>query len=619
MAASSSAPILNLQNLSYTLGGRPLLEQADLTLSAGERLCLVGRNGSGKSTLLRLAAGELVSDGGTRFVQPGLKVHYLPQEPDLSRWETALDYVMADLSETAAYRARGMLKELGLRGDERCGDLSGGEARRAALARALASEPDLLLLDEPTNHLDLDCIAWLERELLASGAAMALISHDRRFLETLCESVVWLEQGRTRRVEMNFSRFEAWRDEQLELEERAAHKLDRQISREEDWMRYGVTARRKRNVRRVAELQGLRDRKRDLASRNRGTLRMEAAEAANTSRLLIDAEQLGWRWNADQPPLIEQLDLKLCRGERLGICGPNGVGKTTLLRLLTGQQAPQQGSVRLSPSLQMVTLDQHRSLLGHPREGARTVADILTDGHGDMVRIGNETRHVIGYMKDFLFRPEQARTPVSQLSGGERGRLALARALARPSNLLVLDEPTNDLDLETLDLLQELLADYQGTVLLVSHDRDFLDRLATSTLVAEGDGKWTEYAGGYSDMCRLRDQQADAQTARAGQRTGQTVSRSKNTQEPAAGTPSKTSARMSYRDRLLLESLPAKIAALEKDVAVCRKALEDPELYGRDPARFTKVTELLQKLETELGQHEEKWLELETLRESLEG
>lgn len=615
--AVMSAPILNLQGVSYTLGGRPLLESADLSLTPGERICLVGRNGSGKSTLLRIAAGELLPDDGVRFVQPGVKLHYLPQEPDLSQWKTTEAYVMDGLAETARYRARGMLVELGLTGHEKCDSLSGGEARRAALARALASEADLLLLDEPTNHLDLPCIAWLERELLASGAAMVIISHDRRFLETLCQSVVWLEQGRTRRLEANFSRFETWRDEQLELEERAAHKLDRQIAREEDWMRYGVTARRKRNVRRVAELQTLRSERSDLAGRRRGALKLEASEAANTSRIIAEAENLSWRWPERQ--LIDDLSLKLCRGDRLGLCGPNGAGKTTLLRLLTGQLAPQEGSVRLSPSLQMVTLDQQRSAL----DGDRTVADILTDGHGETVQVANGKRHVIGYMKDFLFRPEQARTPVSHLSGGERGRLALACALARPSNLLVLDEPTNDLDLETLDLLQDMLGDYPGTVLLVSHDRDFLDRLASSVLLAEGEGKWTEYAGGYSDMLVQRGGKAPS----ARESTRETTARARNSSSNvfsgvSSGSQSLNAPqplkKLSYKDQRELDGLPAKMAKLSKDVDVCRKALQDPELYARDPDRFNKVTGLLEKLESDLAIHEERWLELETMREELE-
>ncbi len=600
-----SAPILNLQNISYTLGGRPLLDGATLSVLPGERLCLVGRNGSGKSTLLRIAAGELEQDDGERFLQPGLKVHYLPQEPDLSGWDTVFDYVTAELDETAHYRARAMLSELGMDGREKCASLSGGEARRSALARALATEPDLLLLDEPTNHLDLPCIAWLERELLASGAGMIIISHDRRFLETLCKAVIWLDQGGTQRLDASFAHFESWRDEQIELAERAAHKLDRQIAREEDWMRYGVTARRKRNVRRVAELAALRAERRDLASRQRGSLKLEASETENTSKIVMAAEGVGWAY--PERPLIRDLTLKVTRGDRLGICGANGAGKTTLLRLLTGEMTPQAGEIRRSPSIQMVTLDQQRSAL----DGDQSVASFLTDGHGEMVQVGTEKRHVIGYMKDFLFRPEQARTPVSHLSGGERGRLALAAALARPSNLLVLDEPTNDLDLETLDMLQDMLGDYAGTVLLVSHDRDFLDRLATSTLVAEGDGSWIEYAGGYSDMLAQRRGRSPVE-----RRQKDTAPSSSDTGSSPVRTVKQT-VKLGYKEQRELDRLPELLEKLEKDATLCRNALADPGLYNRDPVRFEKITAALEDTETKLRQAEERWVELESKREEL--
>ena len=602
-----SAPILNLQNISYTLGGRPLLDGATLSVQPGERLCLVGRNGSGKSTLLRIAAGELEADSGERFLQPGLKVHYLPQEPDLSVWDTVFNYVTADLDETTHYRARAMLSELGMSGNEKCASLSGGEARRSALARALATEPDLLLLDEPTNHLDLPCIAWLERELLASGAGMIIISHDRRFLETLCKAVIWLDQGATQRLDASFAHFESWRDEQIELAERAAHKLDRQIAREEDWMRYGVTARRKRNVRRVAELAALRAERRDVASRQRGTLKLEASEAENTSKIVMAAEAISWAY--PERPLISDLTLKVTKGDRLGICGANGAGKTTLLRLLIGDMEPQTGEIKRSPSIQMVTLDQQRSAL----DGNQSVANFLTDGHGEMVQVGTEKRHVIGYMKDFLFRPEQARTPVSHLSGGERGRLALAAALARPSNLLVLDEPTNDLDLETLDLLQDMLGDYAGTVLLVSHDRDFLDRLATSTLVAEGNGRWIEYAGGYSDMLAQRRGQLPAE------RQQKDTTSSPDAKSSPPSRPEKSVVKLSYKEQRELDQLPEKLEKLEKDATLCRKALADPELYTRDPVRFEKITAALAETEQKLSLAEERWVELESKREELGG
>ncbi|UMM63195.1 ABC-F family ATP-binding cassette domain-containing protein [Aristophania vespae] len=600
-----SAPILNLQNISYTLGGRPLLEGANLAIEPGHRLCLVGRNGSGKSTLLRIAAGEIHCDDGERFIQPGIKIHYLPQEPDFTVWKTTYDAVCDGLPEEEHYKARSLLTELGLTGDEDCRALSGGESRRCALAQALAKKPDLLLLDEPTNHLDLPCIMWLERELLSLGAAIVVISHDRRFLETICQSVLWLHQGETRTLEANFSHFEQWRDEQLELAEREAHKLSRQIAREEDWMRYGVTARRKRNVRRVAELAQLREARREINAQKQGSLKIEAQQADNTSKIVISAQNISWSYGTKT--LVKDFSLKVLKGEAIGLCGANGAGKTTLLKLLTGLLTPQTGEVTLSPSLKLISLDQQRSIL----EGDRSVADVLTGGHGDIIQIGQEKRHVIGYMKDFLFRPEQARTPVSHLSGGERGRLALACALAKPSNLLVLDEPTNDLDLETLDLLQEMLSDYNGTILLVSHDRDFLDRLATSVITPEEDGVWVNYAGGYSDM--LAQRRGTELNERKVLREARSETEAKN----ATTSSNKAITKLSYKEQRELNGLPDKIASLEADIKLCRRALSDADLYTRDPHKFEKITLLLEQKEAELTHAEERWLELEAKQEEL--
>ncbi|KXV11357.1 ABC-F family ATP-binding cassette domain-containing protein [Gluconobacter oxydans] len=599
-----SAPILSLQNITYTLGGRPLLDGAELGVLPGERICLVGRNGSGKSTLLKIASGDIVADSGTRFVQPGIKVHYLAQEPDLSRYATTFDYASEGLDETETYRARSMLAELGMTGEESCQNLSGGEVRRCALARALAAEPDLLLLDEPTNHLDLPSITWLEKELSACRCAMIVISHDRRLLETLSRSVVWLENGVTRRLDQGFARYETWRDEVLEQQERDAHKLDRQIAREEDWMIYGVTARRKRNVRRVGELAALRAQRKELASRGKGTLRMAATDAESAGKITIAAEGVNWAY--DDRAIVRDLDLRILRGDRLGLVGANGAGKTTLLRLLTGKMEPQSGTVKMGPSVAMVTLDQQRESL----DPAKTLAETLAGGNGDMVQVGDEKRHVIGYMKDFLFRPEQARTPVGKLSGGERGRLALACALAKPSSLMVLDEPTNDLDLETLDLLQDMLADYAGTVLLVSHDRDFLDRVASSVLVSDGGGDWIEYAGGYSDMLIQRgDVPAGRETSSSEVEDIAPKSALKTDKKPK---------KLSYNDKRALDLLPQKMAELEKKIQSYRDVLADPGLYGRDAARFEKTTQLLEAAERDLIQSEEEWLELEMKKELLE-
>ncbi len=596
-------PLLHLQDITLTLGGNPLLDGAGFAVGRGERLCLVGRNGSGKSTLLKIAAGVIQPDSGSVFVQPGASLRYLPQEPDLTAYATTADYVVDQIGDPdMAWRAAPLLDALGLTGKENTQNLSGGEGRRCAIAGVLAAAPDVLLLDEPTNHLDMPTIEWLERELLSLGCAMVIISHDRRLLSTLSRSVVWLDRGVTRRLDEGFGRFEAWREEVLEQEERDAHKLDRQIAREEDWMRYGVTARRKRNVRRVRELADLRTARKE-AIRAPGTLTLNTQAAATSSKLVAVAEDISKAWGEKQ--VVRHLDLRILRGDRLGIVGANGAGKTTLLRMLTGLDQPDSGTISLGPSLNMITLDQQRRSLNPER----TLADTLTEGGGDMVQVGTEKRHVIGYMKDFLFRPEQARTPVSALSGGERGRLMLACALAKPSNLLVLDEPTNDLDLETLDILQDMLASYEGTVLLVSHDRDFLDRVATSVLATEGDGNWIEYAGGYSDMLAQRNQKPLTTAAVVENEPAKPKDAA-----PARG-PSK---KLSYKDQFALDNLPKEMEKLEAQATTLREKLADPDLYGKNPAQFEKISADLQKVETKLAESEERWLELEMKREALQ-
>src|SRR3954470_6568438 len=491
-------PLLTLQDVHLTFGGTALLEGAELSIGERERVCLVGRNGSGKSTLLKIAAGLAEADRGARFAQPGATIRYLPQEPDLTGFASTLAFVTAGLAPgDDPHRARYLLEQLGLTGEEDPARLSGGEARRAALARVLAPQPDILLLDEPTNHLDLPAIEWLEGELAGSRAALVLISHDRRFLTRLSRATVWLDRGVTRRIERGFASFEEFRDQTLEEEERDQHKLGRKIVAEEHWMRYGVTARRKRNMRRVGLLAAMRKDFRDHRGAQ-GTVKIAVTEAEQSGRLVVEAERVSKSFGNEQ--VVRDFSIRIQRGDRIGLVGPNGAGKTTVLKLLTGELAPDEGTITLGTNLQMATLDQRREAL----DPNTSVRDTLTGGRGDSVLVGGQSRHVVGYMKDFLFGPEQAGTAVSALSGGERGRLTLARALAKPSNLLVLDEPTNDLDLETLDLLEEMIDDYPGTVLLVSHDRDFLDRTVSAVVVAEGGGRWNVYAGGYSDMVAQR-------------------------------------------------------------------------------------------------------------------
>jgi ATP-binding cassette subfamily F protein uup len=600
-------PLLLLQNISLTFGAAPLLTAATLAVAAGDRICLVGRNGSGKSTLLRIAAGLIQPDAGECFAQPGATIQYLSQEPDLSGFATTLAYVEAGFGAAALdrHRALYLLKELGLSGGEDPAALSGGEARRAALARALAPSPDILLLDEPTNHLDLPGIEWLEQELAGTRSGIVLVSHDRRLLERFSRSTVWLDRGVTRMLDQGFAAFEVWRDAILEQEASEQHKLGRKIAMEEDWLRYGVTARRTRNQRRLAELHALRRRHREHRAAA-GTASLEAAQAELSGRLVAAAEGIAKAYGGQM--IVRNFSTRIMRGDRVGIVGPNGAGKTTLLNLLTGGITPDAGEIRLGTNLAQVTLDQRRDSL----DPDQTLTAALTGGSGEMVTVGGHSRHVIGYMKDFLFRPEQARTPVGVLSGGERARLTLARAFAQPSNLLVLDEPTNDLDLETLDLLQERLAEYAGTVLLVSHDRDFLDRVVTSTIANEGSGRWVEYAGGYTDMLAQR-----AAAQRSSPAAGVGCAKTPPS-KPSEHHPASRPRRMNFNDQRALERLPDQIAALQVQIATLNAILADPDLYARDTARFSTSTEALATARAELAAAEETWLRLEMLREETE-
>ncbi|MBT3989309.1 MAG: ATP-binding cassette domain-containing protein [Rhodospirillaceae bacterium] len=601
-------PILILRDINLTFGGTPLLEGAELSVSERDRICLVGRNGSGKSTLLKIAAGLVEADNGEVFIQPGVTVRYLPQEPDFSGFKTTLDYAEAGLAPgDDSYRAAYLLAQLGLTGEEDPSQLSGGEARRAALARALAPEPDILLLDEPTNHLDVAAIEWLERELKSIRSALVLISHDRRFLENLSQSTVWLSLGQTRRLDQSFKDYEAWRDEVLEQEELDRHKLDRKIVREEHWLRYGVTARRKRNVRRLSDLHGLRQQRREQRI-DGGSVKMVATEAKASGKLVFEAEAISKAY--DGRDIVKNFSTRVLRGDRVGFVGQNGAGKTTLLKMLTGELAPDEGTVRSGAKLEMVSLDQRRESL----DANTSLSDSLTGGGSDMVFIGDQPRHVMSYMKDFLFAPEQAPTVVSALSGGERGRLMLARAFARPSNLLILDEPTNDLDLETLDLLQELIADYAGTVLLVSHDRDFLDRIVTSTIAPSDEmpGFWIEYAGGYTDM---QAQKKDLTRKVESAEKPKAAKESKSLNSPNSNDKSH---RMSFKDKHALETLPTRIAELQAEIEGLQYQMSTPDYYAKNPEGFEKSAAALSAAETELESSEERWLELEMQREDLE-
>jgi ATP-binding cassette subfamily F protein uup len=593
------APLLHLKDIRLTFGGAPLLDGAELAVAPRDRLCLVGRNGSGKSTLLKIAANLMEPDSGTRFSQPGATIRYLPQEPDFSGFSTTRAYVEAGLVEgDDPYRAFYLLGSLGLTGDENPASLSGGEGRRAALARVLAPRPDVILLDEPTNHLDLPAIEWLEEELKGMAGALVLISHDRRFLETLSRTTVWLDRGQSHRLEKDFSHFEAWRDALLAQEETERHKLERRIAAEEHWVRYGVTARRKRNVGRLERLRGLRTERREQI-RQLGNVKMEAAEGSGGGTKVIDAKGVSFSYGERE--IVRDFSMRIHRGDRIGLVGPNGAGKTTLLKLLTGQLEPAKGNVKLGQGLLMNQLDQSRATLSPDQ----SLAAAVTDGSGDTVMVAGKPRHVMNYLQDFLFTPQQARTPVKVLSGGERARLLLAKLFAQPSNFLVLDEPTNDLDLETLDLLEEVIADYAGTVLVVSHDRDFLDRVATQIVAAEGDGRFAEYAGGYADMMAQRAPQAE-------------LARKAAKREPAERPKKDRAAKMNFSDAHALKVLPEKIAAAELEMARLEEKLADPGLYARDAALFAELSGKLAGIRAQKDADEERWLALEMLREELE-
>ncbi|QCM11205.1 ABC-F family ATP-binding cassette domain-containing protein [Agrobacterium tumefaciens] len=605
-------PILKLDDIKLTFGVTPLLDGANLQVEPGDRICLVGRNGSGKSTLMKIAAGLVEAQSGEVFRHPSATIRYLEQAPDFAGYNTVQAYAEAGLGPgDDAYRVTYLLEHLGLTGQEHPESLSGGEARRAALARVMAPEPDILMLDEPTNHLDLPTIEWLEGELQQTRSALVLISHDRRFLEKVSTSTVWLDRGQSRRLNRGFAHFEEWRDKVLEEEELEQHKLGKAIEREEHWMRYGVTARRKRNMRRVGELQAMRAEYRGHKG-PQGAVQATAADVRESGKLVIEAEAITKSYG--ERVIIAPFSLRVHRGDCIGLVGPNGAGKTTLLKMLTGQLEPDSGTVKLGTNLEIATLDQKREDL-NPND---TLAHYLTDGRGDNLLVNGELKHVTGYMKDFLFQPEQARTPIRNLSGGERARLILARILAKPTNLLILDEPTNDLDIETLDLLQEIVAGFSGTVILVSHDRDFLDRTVTSTIAPanpdQPDGRWIEYAGGYSDMMAQRKGAAEEKRKAEKQERAKAAPSASASQDP-----SKAKAKLSFKQKFALENLPKEMEKAQGEIAKREQRMVDPNLFAKDPAAFNTLAQEMTKLREKLEAMEEEWLELEMLREEIEG
>ncbi|WP_111734284.1 ABC-F family ATP-binding cassette domain-containing protein [Roseovarius amoyensis] len=602
------APLLQLNDIALTFGGEPLFSDVSMTLHPGDRVALVGRNGSGKSTLMKVMAGLVEPDAGNCIVPAGVSVSYMDQHPDISGFSTLGDFAAAGLAPGEEYRVEMAAEGLKFDPSLPCATASGGERRRAALARLLAQAPDLMLLDEPTNHLDIQAVGWLEAQLKETRRAFVLISHDRMFLRELTRATLWLDRGRLRRQEKGFGDFEAWRDRVWEEEDTARHKLDRKIKSEARWAVEGISARRKRNQGRVRALQALRSERAGQIVRQ-GAAAMALESGPKSGRKVIEAKEISKAYG--EHVILKDFSIKILRRDRVAFVGPNGVGKTTLLNLLMKRIEPDSGTVTHGTNLVPAIFDQSRAALDLDRslwENLTGDAEMRVSGRSDQVMVRGQPRHVVGYLKDFLFDERQARAPVSALSGGERARLLLARLMARESNLLVLDEPTNDLDIETLDLLQELLDDYDGTVLLVSHDRDFLDRVATTTVVMEGDGRATVHAGGWSDY-QARIAPDPAQTLRP--------ARKPDVKAPAApaARPQGRKARLSFTEKHRLETLPATIERLEAEIAKLEGLLADPELFTREPDKFRKASQALAARQNALGEAEDEWLTLAALAE----
>ncbi|WP_426266956.1 ABC-F family ATP-binding cassette domain-containing protein [Sphingomonas sp. LHG3443-2] len=589
------APILSFEDLGLVQGEGWLFRHLDVHVGARDRLALIGRNGAGKTTLLKCLAGVIDTDEGKRSVVPGKKIVLLEQDPPMGDHATLQDWVLSGAGAPEAHEAAAIADQLGIDLARTTATASGGERRRAAIVRALAQEPDLLFLDEPTNHLDLAAIDWLEGWLNRFNGAFIVISHDRTFLTRLTRSCLWLDRGQVRRAEVGFGGFEAWTERVYAEEERAAQKLDAKLAIELHWLQRGVTARRKRNQGRLAKLGEMREARAAMIG-GPGVSKLGLQRDDSKTKTVIDAEHVTKRFG--DRAVIKDFTLRIQRGDRIGIVGANGAGKTTLLKLLTGELAPDEGKVTQAKTLNGIVIDQQRKLMSPEKK----VRDVLADG-GDWLEVRGVKKHIKGYLKDFLFSPELTEAPVSSLSGGERSRLLLAREFARASNLLVLDEPTNDLDLETLDLLQEVISDYDGTVLIVSHDRDFLDRTVTVTLGLDGSGKVDVVAGGYEDWAKRR---APVK--------GTAAPKKRVEEAPRAAAPAK---KLSFKDQRDLDRLPGEIEKLEAGIAADEAALADPDLYVRDPKRFAALMASIDKKHSDKEAAELRWLEVAEMAEGL--
>lgn len=594
-ARGMAAPVLSFEKLGLVQGSGWLFRDLDIYVGARDRLALIGRNGAGKTTLLKLLAGQIDADEGRRVIQPGVRVVMLEQEPRMTGCATLLDYVMSGEDAPVLHEAEAIADQLGIDLSREAATASGGERRRAGIARALAQDPDVLLLDEPTNHLDIHAIEWLEEWLNRYRGAFVVISHDRTFLTRLTKQTLWLDRGSMRRAEIGFGGFDAWTEQVYADEQRNAEKLDARLKLEEHWLQRGVTGRRKRNQGRLTKLYEMRA-ERAAMTGPAGAANLTTASDDSKTKVVIDAK--GASKSFGERPIIRDLSLRITRGDRIGIVGRNGAGKSTLLKLLTGEIEPDTGSVRLAKTLDPVIIDQQRSRM----QPERTVRDVVADG-GEWIDVLGARKHIHGYLKDFLFDPNMVEAKVGTLSGGERSRLLLAREFARASNLMVLDEPTNDLDLETLDLLQEVIADYDGTVLIVSHDRDFLDRTVTMTIGLDGSGTVDMVVGGYADWEAKRKVRTD--TKKAALKTA-----------PPAQAP-KLKVKLTYKDQRDYDLLPKRIEELDVAIARDEAALADPTLYSQKPAEFDRLMAQIAKAREDKDAAELRWLELAEMVEGL--
>ncbi len=598
-AATMAAPVLSYEKLGLIQGSGWLFRDLDIHIGARDRLALIGRNGAGKTTLLKLIAGQIDSDEGRRTIQPGTRVVMLEQEPRMAGCVTLMDYVLSGDDAPAQHEAEAIADQLGIDLTREAATASGGERRRAAIARALAMDPDVLLLDEPTNHLDIHAIEWLEDWLTRYRGAFVVISHDRTFLTRLTKQTLWLDRGSMRRAEVGFGGFEAWTDQVYAEEQRAAEKLDARLKLEEHWLQRGVTGRRRRNQGRLTKLLEMRA-ERAAMTGPQGAANLTTAADDSKTKVVIDAKGASKAYGANENrrTIIRDLTLRITRKDRIGIVGKNGAGKSTLLKLLTGEIEPDSGTVTRARTIDPVIIDQQRSRM----QPDKTVREVVADG-GEWIDVLGTRKHIHGYLKEFLFAPEMVEAKVGTLSGGERSRLLLAREFARPSNLMVLDEPTNDLDLETLDLLQEVIADYDGTVLIVSHDRDFLDRTVTMTIGLDGSGTVDMVVGGYADWEAKRKVRTEAKKVAA-------------KAAPVAETP-KARTKLSYKDQRDYDLLPKRIEELDAAIAKDEAALADPELYAKNPKKFDALMAAIAKARDEKDAAELRWLELAEMAEGL--